>query len=212
MNVADMRRDYRQGAIRDGELAPDPCTQFRTWFREACEAGVIEPNALSLATSWADGRPLVRTVLLKDYDERGFVFYTNLGSRKARQLAENPQAAMLFPWLALERQVAVTGAVERLSAGEVLRYFVTRPRDSQLAAWASQQSSGITTREALESQWEAMKRKFSAGDVPLPDFWGGFRLVPESFEFWQGGSNRLHDRFLYTRDASGQWRHERLAP
>jgi pyridoxamine 5'-phosphate oxidase len=209
--VAAMRRQYNVGALREEAMLADPLEQFTAWFRDAISAGVVEPNAMSLATAGADGRPLVRTVLLKHYDARGFVFYTNLESRKARQLKENPQAAVLLPWLLLERQVVITGTVERLTVAETLKYFVTRPRDSQIAAWASKQSSPLSSRKVLELEWEAFRRKFSAGEVPLPDFWGGFRVVPEALEFWQGGSNRLHDRILYTRLA-GRWHIGRLAP
>ena len=155
---------------------------------------------------------MVRTVLLKEVDARGFVFFTNLESRKARQLAENPNASLLFPWLALERQVIVTGVVSRVPTGEVLKYFATRPRESQLSAWASPQSCKISSRKFLEMEWEEMKRKFGAGKVPLPAFWGGYRLKPETIEFWQGGPNRLHDRFEYTRQSDDSWMIERLAP
>ncbi len=210
-DVAAMRRQYTLAALREEDLLADPVAQFTAWFKQALDAELLEPNAMSLATAWADGRPLLRTVLLKNYDERGFVFYTNLGSRKARQLKENPHASLLFPWLPLERQVIVTGKAERLSMAETLKYFVTRPRDSQIGAWASQQSSPISSRQALEMEWESLKRKFSQGDVPLPDFWGGFRVVPETVEFWQGGPNRLHDRMLYTRQGAA-WKIERLAP
>lgn len=212
LNVADLRRNYTRGQLLEGDLPADPFEQFTAWFKEAIAAPLPEPNALSLATAWADGRPLVRTVLLKHYDARGFVFYTNLESRKAWQLRENPQAALLFPWLPLERQVIVTGRVERLSAAETLSYFVTRPRDSQIAAWASPQSSPIASRQVLEREWDALQRKFSAGEVPLPDFWGGFRVVPDAMEFWQGGPHRLHDRLCYTRQPAGGWKIGRLAP
>ncbi|MFN0066244.1 MAG: pyridoxamine 5'-phosphate oxidase [Limisphaerales bacterium] len=212
LNVADLRRNYTRGKLLESELQADPLEQFTAWFKDALDARLPEPNAMSLATAWADGRPLVRTVLLKNYDARGFVFYTNLESRKARQLKENPRAALLFPWLLLERQIIVTGGVERLSVAETVKYFVTRPRDSQIAAWASQQSSPISSRQVLELEWAALKRKFGAGEVPLPDFWGGFRVAPETVEFWQGGPSRLHDRFLYTRPEACGWRIERLAP
>jgi pyridoxamine 5'-phosphate oxidase len=210
-DVAAMRRHYTLAALREEDMLTDPFAQFTAWFKQALDAQVLEPNAMSLATAWADGRPLLRTVLLKNYDERGFVFYTNLGSRKARQLKQNPHASLLFPWLALERQVIVTGKAEKLSVAETLKYFITRPRDSQIGAWASQQSAPISSRQVLEMEWESLKRKFSRGEVPLPDFWGGFRVVPESIEFWQGGPNRLHDRMLYTRQG-GAWKIERLAP
>ena len=167
---------------------------------------------MSLATVGADGCPLVRTVLLKGLDARGFVFFTNLESRKARQIGENSHVSMLFPWLPLERQVIVTGTAARLSMGESLKYFLTRPRDSKLGAWASQQSRVISTRKVLEMEWAHLKAKFAAGEVPMPSFWGGFRVQPETVEFWQGGANRLHDRFQYSRQGDGTWRIERLAP
>lgn len=211
-DVAAMRRQYNLGALREADMLADPIAQFTAWFRDAVGAQVVEPNAMSLATSWADGRPLLRTVLLKHFDERGFVFYTNLQSRKARQLKQNPQAALLFPWLLLERQVIVTGAVTPLSMAESVKYFFTRPRDSQLSAWASKQSAPISSRRVLEMEWEAIKRKFAAGDVPMPDFWGGFCVIPETIEFWQGGADRLHDRILYSRDGASAWSIGRLAP
>lgn len=198
--------------MRRADLHADAIAQFSRWLEEAFRAGVIEPNAMSLATAWKDGRPLVRTVLLKGVDSRGFVFYTNLESRKARQLAENPNASLLFPWLALERQVIVTGPVSRLSTIEAVKYFAIRPRDSQISAWASPQSSKISSRKFLEIEWESMKRKFGEGKVPLPPFWGGYRVAAETVEFWQGGQNRLHDRFEYTRQSNGSWTIDRLAP
>ena len=212
MNLADMRAQYSTTGVRREDLRDDPVEQFRTWFDQACQAGIAEPNAMSLATAWRDGRPLARTVLLKQYDERGFVFFTNLESRKARQLAENPRAALLFPWVALERQVMITGAVERVSIADATAYFITRPVGSQLAAWASPQSTVISSRALLETKWDEMKRKFADGRIPLPSFWGGYRVIPEAFEFWQGRVNRMHDRFQYTRGDDGAWRIERLAP
>jgi pyridoxamine 5'-phosphate oxidase len=212
MNLADMRKQYSTVGVSREELHDDPVEQFRRWFDQACASGIPEPNAMSLATAWRDGRPLLRTVLLKQYDARGFVFFTNLESRKAVQLAENPHAALLFPWVALERQVLITGRVERVSVAEATAYFITRPVGSQLAAWASPQSTVISSRRLLEMKWEEMKRKFADGQIPLPSFWGGYRVLPESFEFWQGRINRLHDRFEYTRDDRGGWRIERLAP
>ncbi|MBW7932535.1 MAG: pyridoxamine 5'-phosphate oxidase [Gemmatimonadaceae bacterium] len=212
MNIADMRKQYSTVGITREELHDDPVEQFRVWFDQACASGIPEPNAMSLATAWRDGRPLLRTVLLKQYDARGFVFFTNLESRKALQLAENPHAAILFPWVALERQVLITGAVERVSLADATAYFITRPVGSQLAAWASPQSTVISSRQLLEMKWDEMKRKFADGKIPLPSFWGGFRIVPQAFEFWQGRANRLHDRFQYTRVADGRWTIERLAP
>src|SRR5580658_10387968 len=177
MNI-ESRSEYKRGALERDELKDSPFEQFAVWFAQAIEAKLVEPNAMSLATTGDDGRPLVRTVLLKSYDEGGFVFYTNMESRKARQLAENPQASVLFPWLALERQVIVCGHVEKVTLTETAAYFATRPRGSQLGAWVSQQSSVITTRTLLEEKWEEMKRKFGEGVIPLPSWWGGYRLAP----------------------------------
>ena len=212
MNLADVRSDYRKGKLRREDLKPDPIDMFNAWLDEAIEAGVIEPTGMSLATAGADGRPLLRTVLLKGLDPRGFVFFTNLESRKARHLDENPAVSLLFPWLALERQVVVTGRAEKIPALESLKYFMSRPRESQLAAWASRQSKAISSRKVLEMEWSKIKEKFGAGKVPLPSFWGGFRVKPETIEFWQGGANRLHDRFEYSAQADGGWKIERLAP
>jgi pyridoxamine 5'-phosphate oxidase len=211
MNI-ETRSEYTRAALERGQLLDSPVEQFAIWLREAMDAKVIEPNAMSLATVGADHRPLTRTVLLKTYDERGFVFFTNFESRKSRQIGENPNVSLLFPWLALERQVIIGGTAEKVSTAEALAYFMTRPRGSQLGAWVSAQSSVITTRALLEEKWEAMKRKFGDGEVPLPPFWGGFRVVPREIEFWQGRASRLHDRFLYSREADGKWRVDRLAP
>lgn len=212
MSLSDMRKQYATVGMTRDELHNDPVDQFRRWFDQACAAEIVEPNAMSLATAWRDGRPLLRTVLLKQFDARGFVFFTNLESRKAKQLAENPHAALLFPWVALERQVMISGVVERVSHADATTYFLSRPVGSQLAAWASPQSAVIASRQLLEMKWEEMKRKFADGKIPLPSFWGGYRVVPETFEFWQGRANRLHDRFQYTRLAGGGWTIERLAP
>ncbi len=208
----EARSEYTRGALDRASLKASPFDQFALWFQQAMDAGIIEANAMSLATTGADQRPLVRTVLLKIYDERGFVFFTNLESRKARQIAENPQVSLLFPWLPLERQVIISGAAEKVSTKETLAYFITRPRGSQLGAWVSAQSSVITTRSLLEQKWEEMKRKFGEGDVPLPSFWGGYRVMPLEIEFWQGRPSRLHDRFLYTLQSGGSWKIDRLAP
>jgi pyridoxamine 5'-phosphate oxidase len=208
----ESRSEYARGELDRAQLKPSPFDQFALWFEHAMEAKVVEPNAMSLATTGADQRPLVRTVLLKMYDQLGFVFFTNFQSRKARQIAENAHVSLLFPWLALERQVIVCGDAEKISTAESLTYFVTRPRGSQLGAWVSAQSSVITTRALLEQQWEEMKRKFGEGEVPLPSFWGGYRVVPREIEFWQGRPSRLHDRFLYTRQPDGSWNIDRLAP
>jgi pyridoxamine 5'-phosphate oxidase len=211
--LIDLKRsDYASDKLEREDLKSSPFEQFKLWFEQACQNNVVEPNAMSLATAGADGRPSLRTVLLKSYDEKGFVFFTNYESRKARQIKENPQASLLFPWLALQRQVIITGAVEKVSTGESLAYFLTRPRGSQIGAWVSQQSSIITSRKLIEMKWDEIQRKFSKGEVPLPSWWGGFRVVPREIEFWQGRVNRLHDRFLYTAQGNGAWTIGRLAP
>lgn len=210
--LAPMRRDYSRPALREEEMQADPVRQFEMWLGEALREHVVEPNALTLATAGSDGRPLVRTVLLKALDARGFVFFTNLESRKAHHIAENPWVSLVFPWLALERQVIVTGTAEKIPLLETVKYFLARPRESQVAAWASQQSRVISSRKVLEMQWQHLKAKFSAGEVPLPSFWGGYRVRPETIEFWQGGPHRLHDRFQYSRQGEGLWKMERLAP
>jgi pyridoxamine 5'-phosphate oxidase len=187
--------------------------QFEQWFAEAREVELHESNALVLSTTSLDGYPASRTVLMKFFDESGFVFYTNYGSAKAKEIAASPRAAMLFPWLQLERQVRIEGEVEKVSAAESLRYFASRPRESQIGAWVSDQSSVIDSRARLMNKLAELKLKFKGGDVPLPSFWGGYRLKPLRVEFWQGGKGRVHDRFLYTRqDAGGGWAIDRLAP
>lgn len=213
-DIAELRREYTVGGISEETLNPDPVVQFREWFNQACSAELLEPNAMSLATAGADGRPGIRTVLLKAFDERGFVFFTNYESAKAREIAENPQVALLFPWLALERQVKIIGRAERISTAESLRYFVSRPFGSRLGAWVSCQSSVIRSRSLLEQKLEEMKQRFRNGEVPLPSFWGGYRVIPDEFEFWQGRPNRLHDRIRYRKedDCSPPWIIERLAP
>lgn len=210
-DLAEMRQDYRLAELDEESLPANPIGQFKKWFKEACEVGVIEPNAMTLATATPDGQTSLRTVLCKGYDERGFIFYTNLGSTKAGQLATNPNISLLFPWLKLERQVIVNGTAEKLSLGEVTKYFVTRPVDSQIAAWASEQSS-FTTRKLLQKKFTELREKFSNGKVPIPEFWGGFRVNPRTIEFWQGRPSRMHDRLLYTHQADGSWSIGRLSP
>ncbi|MGE4559711.1 MAG: pyridoxamine 5'-phosphate oxidase [Desulfobulbus sp.] len=212
MNIQGLRKDYNNQILRRDMLAADPYDQFERWFREACEAEVPEPNAMTLATVGADGQPTLRTVLLKFFDREGFVFFTNYGSRKARQIEENHQVALLFPWVKLPRQVAVTGKAEKVSTAESARYFATRPRESQLGAWISRQSSILGSRQMLMAELAKIKAKFLNGEVPLPDFWGGYRVRPETIEFWQGQTSRLHDRFLYSRNDDGSWAVKRLAP
>ncbi|GAA2140051.1 pyridoxamine 5'-phosphate oxidase [Kitasatospora kazusensis] len=207
-----MRRHYQHDGLVEARLAAEPLAQFDRWFHEAEQAGVVEPNAMVLSTADADGRPSSRTVLLKGYDRRGFVFFTNYGSRKGAELSVNPQAALLFPWIALGRQVQVTGRVEKVGRDETAAYFRTRPHGSQLGAWASEQSSPVSDREVLEQRYADLARRYPEGEgVPVPPFWGGYRVVPETVEFWQGRANRLHDRLRYVTEGGG-WRVERLCP
>lgn len=211
MDVSQLRRSQVGEVLRREHLDEDAVGQFKNWFRDACESPDLDPNAMALATVDEEGRPHNRTVLLKYFDESGFVFYTNYSSKKAVQIDGNGHVALLFFWRDLGRQVVVRGRAERVSTAESLKYFATRPRGSQLGAWVSHQSNVITSRQMLEAKFEEMKRKFKNKEVPLPDFWGGYRVVPEAFEFWQGKSQRLHDRFLYTRNRNG-WQIERLQP
>ena len=211
-HISDLREDYTKHALRATDLSADPFAQFEQWFQQAEECEVQEPNAMCLATVRADGQPSTRVVLLKAFCSKGLVFYTNYESRKASELEANPKVAANFLWLPLQRQVNVTGRVERVSKVEALKYFISRPLASRLGAWSSPQSQVITSRQILEAKLDQMKRKFANGEVPLPDHWGGYRIVPETFEFWQGGSGRLHDRFMYRLDESGKWSPERLAP
>lgn len=213
MDLSDLRKNYLQGGLRRQDLDPDPLGQFTKWFNQAMEAGLVEPNAMTLATVDAGNRPSQRTVLLKFFDARGFVFFTNFESRKAAHIAGNPEVSLLFPWLALERQVIIQGRAEKIPATESLRYFLSRPRESQLGAWVSRQSSVISSRSLLEQKLAEIKRKFADGEVPLPSFWGGYRVVPLEMEFWQGGAGRLHDRFIYRRDGgAAPWTIDRLSP
>jgi pyridoxamine 5'-phosphate oxidase len=210
-DIASLRRAYRTTPLEREHLAGDPVHQFQRWLSEAMAAGSPEANAMSIATVGDDGQPSLRMVLLKHVDAEGFVFYTNLGSRKASEIRGNARVALLFYWPEVSRQVRVTGPATRTTVTETLRYFLSRPRDSQIGAWTSPQSTVIETRTALELQFASLKEKFAAGDVPLPDFWGGFRVCPEAIEFWQARENRLHDRFVYRREA-GSWSVSRLAP
>ena len=212
MDIKGLRKEYANPVLTREMLDPDPYGQFERWFQETCNAGLSEPNAMTLATVGADGQPTLRTVLLKLFDRDGFVFYTNYGSRKAQQITVNSRVALLFPWVKLARQVAITGVAEKVSLAESARYFASRPHESQLGAWISQQSSVLTSRQLLMNQLEKIKARFRKGEVPLPDFWGGSRVRPASIEFWQGQTSRLHDRFLYTRQADASWTIERLAP
>ena len=212
MDIKGLRKEYANPVLTREMLDPDPYGQFERWFQETCNAGLSEPNAMTLATVGADGQPTLRTVLLKLFDRDGFVFYTNYGSRKAQQIAVNSRVALLFPWVKLARQVAITGVAEKVSLAESARYFASRPHESQLGAWISQQSAVLSSRQLLMNELEKIKARFKKGEVPLPDFWGGYRVRPASIEFWQGQTSRLHDRFLYTRQADASWTIERLAP
>jgi pyridoxamine 5'-phosphate oxidase len=212
-SLADLRKDYSLAGLLEKDLAKDPFRQFERWFQEAEAAKLVEPNAMTLSTVGADGRPSARTVLLKGMDGRGFVFFSNYESRKGRDLASVPRATLVFPWLALERQVVVEGAVVRVTREESEAYFHSRPRASQLGAWVSQQSSIITGRAVLEDAMKALEVKYAGREVPLPPAWGGYRLAPETVEFWQGRRSRLHDRLRFRREGkSGDWTVERLAP
>jgi pyridoxamine 5'-phosphate oxidase len=211
MDLSDFRREYSARGLHRAELDADPVGQFDRWFAQATELQVPEPNAMSLATVDKRGMPCQRSVLLKYFDAAGFVFFTNYGSRKAAEIAANPQVCAHFPWITLERQVIIQGRAEKISTTESLKYFSSRPRDSQIGAWVSNQSEVITSRKFLLQKLAEIREKFSHGEIPLPSFWGGYRIVPEAIEFWQGGPARLHDRFLYQRSPSG-WTISRLSP
>ncbi len=211
LEVASLRKEYARETLDEKSVDKSPFNQFRIWFDEAVKAEVNEPNAMVLGTSDRQGMLTQRTVLLKAFDEKGFVFFTNYKSRKANQISENPRVSVLFPWYVLERQVAITGTAKKVSASVSLKYFASRPFASQLGAWVSQQSQVITTRSILEMKLQEMKEKFKQGKVPLPDFWGGYQIIPDSIEFWQGRPSRLHDRILYTRKGE-DWTIDRLSP
>lgn len=213
MDISDFRQEYTQAGLRREQLNPDPFAQFELWFQQACSAELPEPNVMCLATVSATGKPSQRMVLLKYFDRQGLIFFTNYESKKARHIEAHSQVSLLFFWIALERQVQIAGNAVKISSAESLKYFVTRPRGSQLGAWCSQQSSIISSRQMLELKFDEIKRKFRNQEIPLPPAWGGYRVVPNSFEFWQGRPNRLHDRFLYSLpDTNSTWEINRLAP
>ncbi|MBV5277486.1 MAG: pyridoxamine 5'-phosphate oxidase [Campylobacteraceae bacterium] len=212
MNLETMRKEYSEFPLFEKDLHVNPFKQFELWFNDAIQAELIEPNAMSLATVSRELKPSIRTVLLKLYDEKGFVFFSNYESQKAKDIAQNPFVALHFAWLPLQRQLRIEGKVEKISTAESLKYFLSRPRGSQLGAWASNQSEVVSSRSILESKFHEIKSKFLNGQVPLPDFWGGYRVIPTRFEFWQGGKDRLHDRFIYEIDADNQWKIARIAP
>ncbi|MFV8781873.1 pyridoxamine 5'-phosphate oxidase [Microbulbifer sp. SA54] len=212
MEIDQWRREYLQGGLERSDLDTDPVVQFEKWLAEAVKADLTDPSAVCLSTADASGQPSQRIVLLKGLDARGFVFYTNLKSHKAWDIAANPKVSLLFPWHMLERQVIVGGTAEMLSEQEADDYFRTRPRDSQIAAWASHQSDAILSRAQLEEQFSGFRERFADQDVPRPEFWGGYRVRPHTVEFWQGRASRLHDRFVYRALDAGVWQIERLSP
>ncbi len=211
MDLSALREEYANQDLDVDTTDPNPFAQFELWFQAASKAELLEPNAMVLATVDLQGRPSQRTVLLKYFDQSGFVFFTNYGSRKAQQISVNAQVSLLFQWLPLHRQVELHGVAEKVSTTESLKYFAMRPRGSQLGAWISRQSEVVSNRSVLETKWEEMKRQFGEGEIPLPSFWGGYRVVPTRFEFWQGGAKRLHDRIEYLPNNS-TWQRHRLAP
>lgn len=212
MAIEDFRREYTQGGLRREDLDANPVKQFDTWLAQTIESGLGDPTAMVVSTVSPEGQPSQRIVLLKHVDDTGFVFYTNYGSRKAVEIKHNNRVSLLFPWNALDRQVKVCGRAEKIPVADSMQYFLSRPKDSQLAAWASEQSRKISGRDFLMQQLARMKQKFADGKVPLPDSWGGIRVFPHEIEFWQGGANRLHDRFVYEKQVDGSWEISRLAP
>lgn len=210
-NIADLRKEYQQASLDLDSVKKNPIDQFEEWFQQALNGDILEPNAMIVGTSDPTGQPTQRTVLLKAFDYQGFVFYTNYKSRKAKHISENSRVSLLFPWYGLERQVIIQGTAEKVSQVESLKYFMSRPTGSRLGAWVSHQSQVITSRSILEMKLAEMKRKFKDGEVPLPDFWGGFRVIPHTIEFWQGRPSRLHDRIEFIKK-DDQWAAHRLSP
>jgi pyridoxamine 5'-phosphate oxidase len=212
MELGNLRREYLLGGLNRENLLADPIKQFELWLQQAIDLEIHDPTAMVIATVAEDGQPSQRIVLLKHLDDKGFVFFTNFGSRKAKEIAENSKVSLHFPWNDIDRQVKLQGKAQKISTKESLKYFLSRPRESQLAAWASEQSMPLTSKQVLLTQVAHMKEKFSKGEVPLPDFWGGIRVTPNLIEFWQGGENRLHDRFEYSLQEDASWKIQRLAP
>lgn len=210
-DLSKLRQEYTSKGLNEEDLLPDPFEQFEKWFNEALEAKLIEPNAFTLSTVGKDLRPTQRTVLLKMYDKKGFTFFSNYNSRKSKHIDENPYVSAHFAWLGLERQVRIEGVVKKIPKGESLKYFLSRPKGSQIGAWVSHQSQVVNSRSILETKFDEMRKKFAKGEVPFPSFWGGYQIVPTYFEFWQGGLNRLHDRFVYELK-NDQWEIYRLEP
>ena len=212
IDITQMRKEYMDKGLNKEDLDENPFKQFELWFNQAINVELREPNAMVLATTGNDMMPSVRTVLLKIFDEEGFVFFSNYKSKKAKDIEENPKVAVLFPWLDLDRQVKIEGSIEKISSKESLKYFLSRPKGSQLGAWVSHQSEIISSRSLLEAKFNEIKNKFVKGEIPFPDFWGGYIIKPQIIEFWQAGTNRLHDRFVYTLQEDNSWKIERLAP
>lgn len=211
MNIDQLRREYAREGLNEKDLDRNPISQFSRWLQQAMDAELKDPTAMTVATVSEDGQPSQRIVLLKQVDERGFVFYTNYESRKAREISRSPKVSLHFPWHWIDRQVKICGTAEKVSTSESLKYFLSRPKDSQIAASISAQSRPVSSRQLLMQQFNAMKEKFANREIPLPDFWGGYRVVPHEIEFWQGRESRLHDRFVYHLE-DGKWTIERLAP
>jgi pyridoxamine 5'-phosphate oxidase len=212
MDINEIRKQFMAKGLKRDELDSDPYKQFENWYTQTISSDIPEPTAMALATVDANGQPWQRMVLLKLFDKNGFVFFTNFSSRKAGHIANNSRVSLLFPWHPLGRQVKITGTATKIPTAESLKYFITRPRGSQIGAWASEQSQVIKSRALLDTMFDKMKTKFSDGEIPLPSFWGGFRVEADTFEFWQACNNRLHDCFFYSQDGSGAWHIERLAP
>lgn len=212
IETEQLRKKFMARGLSQTELASDPYHQFEQWYQQTMESDLAEPTAMSLATVDTDGQPWQRMVLLKMFDENGFVFFTNYSSRKAKHIENNARVSLLFPWHPLGRQVKVTGQAEKIPTAESFKYFASRPRGSQIGAWASRQSNVIKSRALLDTMFEQMKSKFSEGEIPLPDFWGGYRIIPDTLEFWQARDDRLHDCFFYQLDENGQWLINRLEP
>jgi|TARA_B110000902_G_scaffold259603_1_gene331226 pyridoxamine 5'-phosphate oxidase len=212
MDLGELRREYTYGGVSKSDLDADPIVQFTHWFEVANNAGVRDTSAMVVATANSEGRPSQRTVLLKYFDETGFVFFTNTGSIKAQEIAVNTQVSLLFPWYELDRQIIIRGDAEKVSVSDAAKYFLSRPKDSQIAAWISEQSRPVVSREILAAKFSAMKIKLTNGEMPVPSSWGGYRIKPLTMEFWQGRENRLHDRFLYSQSTPREWSIQRLEP
>ncbi len=212
MDISNFRKEYLNGGLNRSDLQAHPVDQFASWFEQAQKAKLAEPTAMVLATANSAGQPSQRSVLLKYFDKSGFVFFTNYGSRKAGEIGENSKVSLMFVWLQLERQIMINGSAAKISTADSAKYFLSRPKDSQVAAWVSSQSHSLSSRQALMQKFGEMKKKFNAGKIPLPAFWGGYRVVPTEIEFWQGRKSRLHDRFVYRMGDNESWNIERLMP